>query len=55
MSNGDSDQQTQALCAAIDFAIHNDDGLTFLRLWREGEFEAIKRDWPLVPTACLIP
>ena len=37
--------------AAIQFALetHNDDGLHFLRLWNEGEFDLLRREWPEAP------
>lgn len=43
-----------ASIAAINFALETDDGLEFLRAWREGEFEAIRRDWPEAPEAVYI-
>ncbi|NVZ62033.1 hypothetical protein HX867_08060 [Pseudomonas gingeri] len=35
--------------AAIQFALETDDGLTFLRLWNEGEFDTLRREWPEAP------
>lgn len=38
-----------AAVAAIAFAIEDDDGKAFLRCWNEGDFEAIRREWPEAP------
>ncbi|MCQ2994209.1 phosphohydrolase [Pseudomonas syringae] len=35
--------------AAIEFALQDDDGLDFLRLWNEGSFDAIRENWPDAP------
>lgn len=43
--------------AAIKFALTDDDGseaATFLRLWLEGDFAAIRRDWDDVPEEVFI-
>jgi len=40
--------------AAIQFALKTDDGLTWLRLWNEGEFEACRKEWLDSPAACFI-
>ncbi len=36
--------------AAIQFALRIDDGMRFLRLFDDGDFEAIRRDWQDTPT-----
>ena len=42
--------QTQnAAVSAIQFALETDDGLAFLRCWNEGNFEAIRSEWPEAP------
>ena len=47
--------QTQnAAVAAIQFALETDDGLTFLRCWNEGNFDAIRREWPEAPEAVFV-
>ncbi|MBA9846612.1 hypothetical protein DEE93_16850 [Ralstonia pickettii] len=38
-----------AATAAIQFAVKTDDGIEFLRCWQEGDFAAIRRDWPDAP------
>lgn len=38
-----------AAVAAIAFALATDEGLTFLRLWNEGEFETLRSEWPEAP------
>lgn len=43
-----------AALAAIEFALQTDDGLTFLRLWNEGDFDALRREWPEAPDAIYI-
>ena len=40
--------------AAIDFALATGDGLSFLRLWHSGEFDAIRRGWPDAPESVFI-
>lgn len=43
-----------AAVAAIQFALETDQGLEFLRLWNEGEFDAIREDWPEAPESVFI-
>lgn len=43
-----------AAVAAIAFAIEDDDGKAFLRCWNEGDFEAIRREWPEAPEEVFI-
>lgn len=38
-----------AAIAAIHFALVTDDGIEFLRCWNEGNFDAIRREWPDAP------
>lgn len=40
--------------AAIAFALETDDGLEFLRCWNEGDFAAIRREWPEAPAEVFI-
>lgn len=40
--------------AAIQFALETDDGLSFLRCWNEGDFDAVRRDWPEAPEAVFV-
>src|SRR5690606_36552884 len=37
--------------AAIQFALNDPEGMTFLRLWNEGEFETLRREWPEAPSS----
>ena len=47
--------QTQnAAVAAIQFALETADGLAFLRCWNEGNFDAIRREWPEAPEAVFV-
>ncbi|MFP3609237.1 hypothetical protein SB778_03870 [Paraburkholderia sp. SIMBA_050] len=43
-----------AAVPAIQFALEADEGMTWLRLWNEGEFEACRREWPEAPDDCYI-
>lgn len=48
-----------AAAAAIEFALGSDvgtgsDGLEFLRLWNDGEFDKVREYWPSVPDAVFI-
>ncbi|MGI2023788.1 hypothetical protein [Shewanella glacialipiscicola] len=38
-----------AAVAAIQFALETDDGLNFLQLWNEGEFDVLRLEWPDAP------
>lgn len=40
--------------AAIEFALTAEEGMTWLRLWNEGEFEACRSEWPEAPPECYI-
>lgn len=40
---------TNAAVAAIQFALETDEGLNFLRLWNEGEFDILREEWPDAP------
>lgn len=40
-----------AATAAIAFALQAEEGMAFLRLWNEGEFDATRREWPEAPAA----
>ena len=43
-----------AAVAAIQFALETDDGLTFLRLWNQGDFDKTRLEWPEAPEAVYI-
>lgn len=43
-----------AAVAAIQFALADDDGMQFLRLWNEGEFDVIRSEWPEAPEEVFI-
>ena len=47
-------QRQNAAVAAIQFALETDEGLEFLRCWNEGNFEAIRREWPEAPDAVFV-
>jgi len=42
--------QHPAAVAAIQFALTDPEGMTFLRLWNEGEFDTLRREWPDAPS-----
>ena len=43
-----------AAVAAINFALATDEGLEFLRCWNEGNFSAIRKEWPDAPKAVFV-
>jgi hypothetical protein len=43
-----------AAVAAIEFALKDDDCEAFLRCWNEGNFDAIRREWPEAPEEVFI-
>lgn len=47
--NQNAQTSTDASIAAIQFALQDEDGLTFLREWNEGEFDSIRENWPDAP------
>ncbi|MEB0222106.1 hypothetical protein [Pseudomonas sp. AB12(2023)] len=49
-----SDHGNYAAVAAIQFALETEDGLQFLRCWNEGNFEAIRDEWPEAPEEVFI-
>ena len=45
-------ERTQrSFCAAVEFACEDIDGygLAFLKRWNEGDFDAIREEWPEAP------
>ncbi|WP_432780698.1 hypothetical protein QZH44_30035 (plasmid) [Pseudomonas corrugata] len=52
---GDADLQgADAAVAAIQFALEDNDGMQFLRLWNEGDFDVIRLEWPEAPEEVFI-
>lgn len=47
-------QGANAAVAAIQFALEADDGMTWLRCWNEGDFDACRNEWPGTPEECFI-
>ncbi|MDZ5605328.1 hypothetical protein SJI00_21365 [Pseudomonas sp. RP23018S] len=45
---------TDAAVAAIQFALEDDDGMQFLRLWNQGDFDVIRSEWPEAPEQVFI-
>jgi hypothetical protein len=43
-----------AAIAAINFALEAEEGLMFLRCWNEGDFKAIRGEWPEAPETVFI-
>lgn len=41
--------QSDPSVAAIQFALTTDQGMHFLRLWNEGEFDLLRECWPEAP------
>lgn len=50
-ATGDAPDTGAAAVAALQFALTAEDGIAFLRLWNEGEFDACRREWPEAPVA----
>ncbi|CAM3176263.1 hypothetical protein BZK31_07690 [Pseudomonas floridensis] len=51
----DADElNSDAAVAAIQFALNNDEGMQFLRLWNQGDFDVIHREWPEAPEEVFI-
>ena len=46
--------ENDAAVEAIQFALANDEGLAFLRCWNEGDFQAIRDEWPEAPEEVFI-
>lgn len=42
-------QDVDPASAAIAFALQNEEPMEFLRLWNEGSFDDIRREWPDAP------
>lgn len=40
--------------AAIEFAMEDDSPMEFLRCWFEGDFKAIREEWPKAPEAVFV-
>src|SRR5687768_1315291 len=43
-----------AAVAAIKYALHGDEPMTFLRLWFEGNFDSLRAEWDNVPEEVFI-
>lgn len=43
-----------AAVSAIQFALVTDEGIEFLRCWNQGNFDAIRREWPEAPNEVFI-
>ncbi|WP_339118912.1 hypothetical protein [Halomonas sp. BMC6] len=48
------EQRCDSAIAAIQFALETDEGLAFLRCWNEGDFDAIRDEWPEAPEEVFI-
>ena len=49
-----SHSDNDASIAAIQFALSAEEGMTFLRIWNEGEFDTIREEWPEAPEEVFI-
>lgn len=47
-------EDANAAVAAIAFALEADEGMEFLRCWNQGDFDAIRDEWPEAPEAVFI-
>ena len=52
--NEEVEAAPDAAVAAIAFALENGDCEDFLRCWSEGDFDAIRREWPEAPEEVFI-
>lgn len=43
-----------AAVAAIQFALNDPEGRAFLRLWNEGDFDTLRREWPDAPSTVYV-
>ena len=43
------DGMPMATKAAMQYALVADEGLVFLKLWQEGDFDTIRQEWPDAP------
>ncbi|WP_439125903.1 MAG: hypothetical protein ACNJA3_28765 (plasmid) [Pseudomonas rhizophila] len=51
----DADElNSDAAVAAIQFALKDDEGMQFLRLWNQCDFDVIRREWPEAPETVFI-
>ena len=46
--------RADAAVAAIQFALGDDEGMQFLRLWNQGDFDVIRSEWPEAPEEVFI-
>ena len=46
--------QSDPAVAAIQYALETDEGLEFLRLWNQGCFPEIRKEWTDCPAECFI-
>lgn len=49
-----NNSDNEASIAAIQFALSAEEGMTFLRIWNEGEFDTIREEWPEAPEEVFI-
>lgn len=54
MTDKKTPSRPEPAVAAIEFALTTDEGLAFLGCWNEGEFEAIRSEWPDAPEEVFI-
>lgn len=47
------DDQSPAV-AAINFSLRTTEGLEFLRAWRQGDWDVIRREWPEAPESVFV-
>ena len=48
------DQTISCYYAAIEYALNDEDGMLFLKLWYQGNFEVIRKEWDDVPESVFI-
>lgn len=43
------ERMMECVLAVIQYTLKDDEGLAFLRCWNEGDFRAIREEWPDAP------
>lgn len=43
------ERMMKCVLAVIQYTLKDEDGLLFLRCWNEGDFQAIRKEWPDAP------
>lgn len=47
-------QRGDAAVEAMKYALRTDEGMEFLRCWMQGDFDAIRKEWPDAPESVFV-